>query len=260
MTVCLRGRGRGSGAEIDARFYDVYTVSEGKIVRMDQFKERSEAPRSRGTVGVALLPACVDKLTLFSKVREASRLEPRSRSQCPCSGPARGDPRDRPPPERNKSPAGARILDALRSCCGRRLTRRSPLSRSPRGRRSRPRRSTTSSGSGRRSGKHSPNGSWMSPSGGSRKRALCPLRIGHEQRQRDRRAVPRGPDRVTAHVLREWEDSGLVPGRAPLNDVRGAFEDARADGVLRLDVDIRMLAAASARRASERCTSGPPDS
>jgi ketosteroid isomerase-like protein len=43
VTVRLRGRGRGSGVEIDARFYDVYTLRDGKIVRMDQFTERSEA-------------------------------------------------------------------------------------------------------------------------------------------------------------------------------------------------------------------------
>jgi ketosteroid isomerase-like protein len=43
VTVRLRGRGRGSGVEIDALFYDVYTLRDGKIVRMDQFTERSEA-------------------------------------------------------------------------------------------------------------------------------------------------------------------------------------------------------------------------
>ena len=42
-TVRVRGRGRGSGVEIDAVFYDVYTLSDGKIVRMDQFTERSQA-------------------------------------------------------------------------------------------------------------------------------------------------------------------------------------------------------------------------
>jgi ketosteroid isomerase-like protein len=42
-TVRLRGRGRGSGVEIDARFFDVYTLRDGKIVRMDQFTERSQA-------------------------------------------------------------------------------------------------------------------------------------------------------------------------------------------------------------------------
>ena len=43
VTVRLGGRGRGSGVEIAARFYDVYTLRDGKIVRMDQFTERSEA-------------------------------------------------------------------------------------------------------------------------------------------------------------------------------------------------------------------------
>jgi ketosteroid isomerase-like protein len=43
VTGRLRGRGRGSGVEIDALFYDVYTLRDAKIVRMDQFTERSEA-------------------------------------------------------------------------------------------------------------------------------------------------------------------------------------------------------------------------
>ena len=43
VTVRLRGRGRGSGVEVDALFYDVYTLRDGKIVRMDQFTERSQA-------------------------------------------------------------------------------------------------------------------------------------------------------------------------------------------------------------------------
>jgi ketosteroid isomerase-like protein len=43
VTVHLRGRGRGSGIEIDARFYDLFTLRDGKIVRMDQFSERSQA-------------------------------------------------------------------------------------------------------------------------------------------------------------------------------------------------------------------------
>jgi ketosteroid isomerase-like protein len=48
VTVRLRGRGRGSGVEIAARFYDVYTLRDGKIVRMDQFTERSEALEAVG--------------------------------------------------------------------------------------------------------------------------------------------------------------------------------------------------------------------
>jgi ketosteroid isomerase-like protein len=42
-TVRLSGRGRVSGVEVDARFYEVFTLHRGKIVRMDQFTERSEA-------------------------------------------------------------------------------------------------------------------------------------------------------------------------------------------------------------------------
>ena len=48
VTVRLGGRGRGSGVEIDARFYDVYTLRDGKIVRMDQYTERSQALEAAG--------------------------------------------------------------------------------------------------------------------------------------------------------------------------------------------------------------------
>ena len=50
VTVCLRGRGRGSGVQIDARFYDVYTLRDSKIIRMDQFAERAEALEAVGVV------------------------------------------------------------------------------------------------------------------------------------------------------------------------------------------------------------------
>jgi ketosteroid isomerase-like protein len=43
VTVRIRARGRRSGIEVDARLYDVFTVRHDKIVRMDQFAERSEA-------------------------------------------------------------------------------------------------------------------------------------------------------------------------------------------------------------------------
>jgi ketosteroid isomerase-like protein len=51
-TVRLRARGRGSGVEIDALFYDLYTLADGKIVRMDQFTERSEALAALGNAAV----------------------------------------------------------------------------------------------------------------------------------------------------------------------------------------------------------------
>jgi ketosteroid isomerase-like protein len=48
VTVRLEARGRASGVEVGARFYDVYTLRDGKIVRMDQFTERSEALEAVG--------------------------------------------------------------------------------------------------------------------------------------------------------------------------------------------------------------------
>jgi ketosteroid isomerase-like protein len=48
VTVRFRARGRGSGVEIDARLYDVFTLRDGKIVRMDQFAEQSEALEAVG--------------------------------------------------------------------------------------------------------------------------------------------------------------------------------------------------------------------
>jgi ketosteroid isomerase-like protein len=43
VTVRFRARGRGSGVEVDARLYDVFTLRAGKIIRMDQFAEQAEA-------------------------------------------------------------------------------------------------------------------------------------------------------------------------------------------------------------------------
>src|SRR3954452_14749517 len=43
-----RGRGRGSGIEIDARYYEVYSLSRGKIVRVDEYTERDEALEAAG--------------------------------------------------------------------------------------------------------------------------------------------------------------------------------------------------------------------
>jgi ketosteroid isomerase-like protein len=48
VAVRMRARGRASGIPVDARFYDVYTLREGKIVRMDQFTRRSEALEAAG--------------------------------------------------------------------------------------------------------------------------------------------------------------------------------------------------------------------
>ena len=47
-TVRLRGRGRGSGIQVDARFYELFSLRDGKIVRMDQFTEKREAIEAVG--------------------------------------------------------------------------------------------------------------------------------------------------------------------------------------------------------------------
>jgi ketosteroid isomerase-like protein len=43
-----RGRGRRSGVEVDARYYEVYTVREGKVSRIDEFADRAEALQAAG--------------------------------------------------------------------------------------------------------------------------------------------------------------------------------------------------------------------
>ncbi len=46
--VHFRGRGRGSGIEVDARSYSVHTVRDGKTVAMEEFLERDEALKAVG--------------------------------------------------------------------------------------------------------------------------------------------------------------------------------------------------------------------
>ncbi|HEY6671118.1 MAG TPA: nuclear transport factor 2 family protein, partial [Solirubrobacterales bacterium] len=48
VTEHHRGRGRGSGIEVDTRFYYVYTVCDGKVVRADEYAERAEALEAAG--------------------------------------------------------------------------------------------------------------------------------------------------------------------------------------------------------------------
>jgi ketosteroid isomerase-like protein len=47
-TIHWSGRGRGSGLEVDIRTYLVFTLSEGKLIRMDEFTDRSEALEAAG--------------------------------------------------------------------------------------------------------------------------------------------------------------------------------------------------------------------
>jgi ketosteroid isomerase-like protein len=46
--IHLVGRGAGSGMEIDQRFFQVYAVRDGKIVRMVEFVRRAEALEAAG--------------------------------------------------------------------------------------------------------------------------------------------------------------------------------------------------------------------
>ena len=48
VTLRMHGRGRGSGVEVEARLYDVYTLRDGLIVRMDEFTDRSDALEAAG--------------------------------------------------------------------------------------------------------------------------------------------------------------------------------------------------------------------
>ena len=48
LTAHHRGRGRGSGIKIDARLYEVYTLSRGKVIGVDEYTERAEALEAAG--------------------------------------------------------------------------------------------------------------------------------------------------------------------------------------------------------------------
>jgi ketosteroid isomerase-like protein len=41
VTFRFRGRGKGSGVPIDQRTYNVYTVRDGKIMRVDEYADRA---------------------------------------------------------------------------------------------------------------------------------------------------------------------------------------------------------------------------
>jgi ketosteroid isomerase-like protein len=43
-----KGRGRESGVEVDTRFYEVYTLREGKVSRVDEYADRAEALEAVG--------------------------------------------------------------------------------------------------------------------------------------------------------------------------------------------------------------------
>ena len=43
VTVHFSGRGKTSGIEADARLFEVWTLRDGKVVRMDEYTQRAEA-------------------------------------------------------------------------------------------------------------------------------------------------------------------------------------------------------------------------
>ena len=51
LTILLRGRGRSSGAEIAARFYEVFTLRDRSILRWEEFTDRSPALEAAGLRG-----------------------------------------------------------------------------------------------------------------------------------------------------------------------------------------------------------------
>ena len=46
-----QGRGRESGVEVDTRFYEVYTLRDGKVSRVDEYIERDDALEAAGLSG-----------------------------------------------------------------------------------------------------------------------------------------------------------------------------------------------------------------
>jgi ketosteroid isomerase-like protein len=48
LTILFRGRGRGSGIESDARFYEVFILRDNKVLHWEEFTDRSQALEAAG--------------------------------------------------------------------------------------------------------------------------------------------------------------------------------------------------------------------
>ena len=48
VIACFQGRGRGSGVRVKQRLYEVYTLRNGRILRVDEFSDRAEALEAVG--------------------------------------------------------------------------------------------------------------------------------------------------------------------------------------------------------------------
>ena len=48
QAILYRGRGRNTGIEVEGRFFQVYAFRDGKVVRWEEFSQRSEALEAAG--------------------------------------------------------------------------------------------------------------------------------------------------------------------------------------------------------------------
>ena len=48
VIACFHGRGRGSGVKVEQRLYEVYTLRNGRILRVDEFSDRDQALEAAG--------------------------------------------------------------------------------------------------------------------------------------------------------------------------------------------------------------------
>jgi ketosteroid isomerase-like protein len=48
QAILFRGRGRGSGIEVEGRFFQVLTVKDGRTVRWEEFADRAEGFEAAG--------------------------------------------------------------------------------------------------------------------------------------------------------------------------------------------------------------------
>jgi ketosteroid isomerase-like protein len=48
LAARFHARGRASGVEVDTRLYEVYTLRDGKVLRIDEYEHRAEALEAAG--------------------------------------------------------------------------------------------------------------------------------------------------------------------------------------------------------------------
>ena len=52
MTLHVKGRGAGSGVEVEARSHQVITLRDGRVIRMDEYLDRADALAAAGLQGL----------------------------------------------------------------------------------------------------------------------------------------------------------------------------------------------------------------